>query len=157
MSIWVKICKYLDFGRNCRAISILVNNQENLDFGQSLWKSRFWSKLWKIFDLHWNLKNLDFGKYLPKPPMWLKFSKNLDFDRNFPNCWFWTKLQKLLVIAKFVLICANICQYLDFVQNFRKLSILVDIYENLGFGQSLWKSRFWSKLSENLDFSQYLR
>ena len=44
MSIWVKICKYLDLGKNCRKISILVNIDENLDFGQNWWKSRFWSK-----------------------------------------------------------------------------------------------------------------
>ena len=34
--IWVKICQYLDFGRNFRKISIVVNSYGNLDFGQSL-------------------------------------------------------------------------------------------------------------------------
>ena len=44
MSIWVKIYKYLEFGKNCSKISILVNIYEtldlvkvyeNLDFGQN--------------------------------------------------------------------------------------------------------------------------
>ena len=62
MSIWVKICKYVDFiKKKCRKIPILVkivsildfdqNCQKNLDFGQNLPKCRFWSKLMKILIL----------------------------------------------------------------------------------------------------------
>ena len=43
ISIWVKICKYLNFGQKFRKLSILVNIYENLDLGLKLPKCRFWS------------------------------------------------------------------------------------------------------------------
>ena len=43
------------------------------------------------------------------------------------------------------------------VKILQKISILVNIYGNLDFGQNLWKSRLWSKLSENLDLGQHFR
>ena len=42
------------------------------------------------------------------------------------------------------------------VKNVENL-ILVNIYGNLDFGQNWWKSRFWSKLSENLDLGKHFR
>ena len=41
--IWSKLSKNLDFGQNCRKLSILVEILQNVDFGQNLKKSRFWS------------------------------------------------------------------------------------------------------------------
>ena len=39
-------------------------------------------------------------------------------------------------------IWVKICKYRGFVKNFRKISILLNIYETLDFGQNSWKSRF---------------
>ena len=43
MTIWVKICKYLNLGKNFRKISILVNIYENHDLGLKLQNRQFWS------------------------------------------------------------------------------------------------------------------
>ena len=76
MSIWVKICKYFDFGQTCRKISSLVNIYGNLDFGQSLWISRFWSKL------SWNL---DLGQHFRKILILVNIFGRIDLGRNFPK------------------------------------------------------------------------
>ena len=53
MSIWVKICKYVDLGQIFPKISILVKIFENIDFGDMVEKSQIWKNL---------SKNLDFGQ-----------------------------------------------------------------------------------------------
>ena len=69
---------------------------------------------------------------------------------------------------------SKICKYVDLVKNFQlkfgqicrkpwfwsklsKISNLVNIYENLDFGQSLWKFWFRPKWWENLDLGQHFR
>ena len=79
--------------------------------------------------------------------------ENIDFSRNLQ------KNLRFLVKKKL--------ENLDFGQNFRKISILVNIYENFDLGQKLMKisilvkivEKSWSCsiFSENLDFCQYLR
>ena len=49
--------------------------------------------------------------------------ENIDFSRNLQKDWFWWKF---------------FFENLDFGQNFRKISILVNIHENLDCGQS-WR------------------
>ena len=70
----------------------------------------------------------------------------------------------------------KICKYLDFGQNFLKISIFIKIFENIACGENCWKiwnlvkifekSWFWSKFTkmsilviteENIDFSRNLQ
>ena len=55
MSIWVKICKYQDFGLNLQKISI-------------------WVKILKI---------LIWSHFVEKSQMYYKFSKNIDFGQTY--------------------------------------------------------------------------
>ena len=54
-------------------ISILVKIIENFEFGQYLWKSRFWSEVVKILVL---------AKIVGKSWSWSTFSENLDFSQS---------------------------------------------------------------------------
>ena len=72
----------------------------------------------------------------------VEIEENVDFSQKFRKMSIWIK---------------KIWKYLDICQNSRKISILVNIYGNLDFGQYLWKSGFCSKLSENLDLGQHFR
>ena len=133
MSILVKICKYVDFGKRYSKLSIF----ESIDFGQNSWKIRFWSKLSENYDLGQNFRKISilvniFGKFFPKSWFWSKFPQNVDFSKK-KNCQksrFWSKFSKISIWVKNVKKCqiwSNLSNNLDFGQNCRKFSILVKI------------------------------
>ena len=77
MSIWVKICKDVDFGRKYfPKISILVKFSKISVLEKIVERSKFWTKLSKI---------LDFGRKFNKMSILVKIDKNLKFGRNFQN------------------------------------------------------------------------
>ena len=126
ISIWVKICKYLDFGQK---------KSENFDFGQYLWKSRFW---WKLSE------NLALGHHFWKISILVKIFGTIDLSQHFPQILVSFKIsEKMSILVKH--------------QNFRKNSILVKILENMDFWWKFSKNRnswFWSKFSKIIDFGQ---
>ena len=94
-----------------------------------------------------SFKYLDFGQNCRKISIWVdiygnldfgKIAENVDYSQNFRIMSIWVKNYK----------------YFNYGQNCRIISSLVNIYGNLNFGQNLWKSRFWTKLSENLDLDK---
>ena len=85
---------YFDFSQNCRTISILVNIYENLDFGQSLWKSRFWSKL---------SENLDLAQHFGKISILVNIFGKIDLGQNFPQIFsqhFQKEFLKIFILFK---------------------------------------------------------
>ena len=60
------------FGSQFANILVLVKLSNNFDYGQRLWKSRFWSKFIKISV---------FVENVGKPWSWSTFSENLDFSQ----------------------------------------------------------------------------
>ena len=162
-TILIKIFPNLDFGQDFRNISILVKTFEkfyfgensrkilnvvkiwisvkifgNLDFGQNFRISRYRSKFSIIVDFgKRNFENFDFGKKFRKIPILVKnFRKSrfplileyFDFIKSFRKPRFGLNFRTFQFLIKF-------SKNLDFSQNFRKISILVEIFE---------KSRFWS-------------
>ena len=132
ISIEVKFCKYVGFGKK--------NRSPNLDFGQNFRKYQFW---WKLS------KNLKFGHICRKISFFgqncLKFSifililKNLDFGLDLQKSRIWLKFSKNLHLG----------------QNCRKFLILVKNYQNVDFGHKISmlvkivrSSRFWSKCTK---------
>ena len=126
---WRKLSKNLKFGQICRKISIFDKIVEN---------SRFGSKF---------SKNLHFGQNCRKFSILVKTYQNVEFGQNCRKYWLKSKFFKNF---RQMSVWVEIHKYIDFGQSCRKISILVNIYENLDFCQNLWKSRFWSKLSENI-------
>ena len=76
---------------------------------------------------------------------------NLDIGQSFEKSWFWPNFRKswfLSALRQTISILVTIYQYLDFGkkkkienidfgQNFRKISIMVKLFENNNFGQIL--------------------
>ena len=87
MSIWVKICKYLEFGQNFPKISIFINIFKNIDFGENWWKiwnlekSWFWWKFTKMSILVKIAENVDYSENFRKMSTWVKICKYLDFGQ----------------------------------------------------------------------------
>ena len=141
MSIWVKICKYVDLGkRNIQKCHFLSKFSKISILDKRTGNSRFWSKVTKML--------------------------------------IWTKLQKMIIVKIFEKMSTwvKICKYLDFGQNFLKISIFIIIFENIACRENCWKiwnlvemfenSWFWSKctkmsilviIEENIDFSRNLQ
>ena len=135
---------------------------KNLDF-EIVRKSRFWSKFSKISIL---------VEINEKSWFWLKFSWNFDIDRNFREIAFLSKngvfVDKIPTLVEIFAILVEIGK-----NRFAKMSNLVEMWENLDFGQNfekfwqilrkshfgskLRKSRFWSKFCENHDFGRNLQ
>ena len=109
-------------------IVFFFQNSRKIFFSLNIRKSRLLSKYWK---LSWSLSQFLIISYLIKFSVILIleksrfssiFSKNLDFGQNF-----WI---------------------LDFIQNFRKVWILVQCFVSLDFCQNFWKSPLWSKFTK---------
>ena len=130
---------------------------ENLDFGQNLWKCRFWSKFMKMSIL---------VKIVGKSWSWSTFSENFDFSQWYLrksrfgstfSCWFWSKLNIMLILVKF-------SKDLDFGQTFTKNSIWVKYFENIDFGwncrknfkfgHNFRKMSTWVETNQVVDFGQ---
>ena len=71
MSIGVKICKHVDFGKNYKKISIFVKIFGNIAFGENCRKISNVVKFVEIFQF------------------WSKLSKILDFGHKLEKCRFW--------------------------------------------------------------------
>ena len=141
----VKICKYFDFGKNCRKISSLVNFYGNLDVAQSLWISRFCSKL------SWNL---DLGQRFRKILILVNIFIKIDLGRNFPKSWFWSKFSKNVDLCKKNLQICRLGQKFPtkIWSNLSKILILVKIIENTRFWSKLEKISILVKIYKNLEF-----
>ena len=135
MSIWVKICKYLDLGQNFEKfrfwsifmkILILVKIHENLDCGI------------------WNLsENYDLGQHFRKISILVNIFGKIALSQNFPQILVLVKIsEKMSIWVKIVeksQIWSNLSKNLDFGQICRKFSILVKIKKNVDFGQKMRK------------------
>ena len=128
--------------------SILVNIYENLDFGQNLWKSRFWSKL---------SENLDLGQQFRKISIVVNISVKIDLRQNVPQILVLVKIaEKCRLGSKFenMSILVKNFQKSRFWSRFLEISILVkivkksQIWSNLDFGHICRTSRFRSKSTD---------
>ena len=135
MSIWVKICKYVDFRQTFPNISILVKILKNIyQFSKKsilvkfVEKSRFWSKLTELSILDKIKKNVDYSQFFLKMWIWVKICKYLYLGQIVEKFRFWSIFMKISILVK-------IYENLDFGKNCRKILILVNI---------LGKSRFLS-------------
>ena len=141
-----------------------------IEFCQKFRKSWFWSKFIKFLIWVKIFGSVDFGqnfrkilisvKIFWKSWHWSKFSKNLYFSQDFRKSRFWSKFFKISISVKIlgildlcsILILAKIFKLSNFVKNCRKLSRFCQNF--LKSCQNFWKCWFWSKFSENIDFSQ---
>ena len=177
ISILVKIFENIDFGQNSwnsriifkqswfwRKFSYILTfvsiSGNYLDFGQNFWTSRLWVKfqiisilvnifgrifiLVKIFE-----KSVFLSKILKILLLVNSFSLNHNFGRNF---WKISILGKIFEKSRF---CSIFFQKRRFYYKYSKISILVNICENLDIVQNLRKSWIWLKFSENFDSDQY--
>ena len=121
----------------------------HLGFCRHFWYFHIWSKFPIILILYKIFEKLRFP--------W-NFSKNLDFDQNCSKSRFWSTFIEN----------RNFCQFsenLDFGQDFRNISVLVEIFlkkiSNLvKFSEKFRlrkKSRLWLEFSWNLHFGQNFR
>ena len=81
-------------------------------------------------------KNLETSKNFEKISILVKIVGN---SRFLPKCRFGTKLHLNVIYSqtfRIISISVNICKYRSFGKKFRKISILLNIYENLDFGQN---------------------
>ena len=158
MSILIKNIQKSKFWSKFSKISILEKIVEKSHIWSNLSKkSQFWTKLSKI---------LHFGRNVTKRRFWLKFTEISNLVEFSKKSRFWSKLSGILdwskLIEMIMLITVIIVEKCRFgsklvsifilVKNCRIISILVNIYENLDFGQSSWKSRLWSKMWKIIEF-----
>ena len=101
-------------------------------------QSRFWSKIFEKSKFLWKFAKISililiFGKLATNFSNRSKFFKNLDFGINFRIGF-------------------------HFGRNWKKISILVEIFRNLDFARSIQqKFSIWSKFKKNLDFGRKFR
>ena len=112
--------------------SILFKICENLDFGRNLRKSRLGSKFAKNIDFGRSFP--DFGRCLEIISILVLFCGNLDFGRKVQKSRFCSKFAKISVLVE-------LCENLVLGRNLRKISILVEVFENLDFGRNLEKKK----------------
>ena len=147
--IWIssKIPKNFDFG------------QKNFDFGQN-YRKFFWSNFSKkIRFIRQNFEKFRFGSNFRKfseKSILVKFTILVKFSISILVKIFETLgfLRKFSIFNRKLSIRVKLSNNFDFGQNFRKISILVDIFEN--FGQIL-KKKFFGQIFdnfENVDFSK---
>ena len=161
---WWRFSKHLDLGLNFLNFRFWSTFLKNLDWCQnfcsksvkiSIWIkifeiSRFQSKLLKKSSFWWKFsKTHDFVHIFEKSQLmsncrksgfWSKFSKNSDFGQNCRKYRLWKTFPKSAILVK---IRGNFNH--DFI---RHISILVEISENLDFGQSFWKILIEVKIFE---------
>ena len=85
-------------------------------------------------------ENLDYGQFFST------FAVNLDLVNIFGITELGQNFPQILVLVK-------ISEKCRFRSKFGNMSTLVKIYKNLETSKNLKKNRFWSKLSEILDFT----
>ena len=149
-SILVKIFKNHDFGQNFRKFLFESKFSKSLTYVKKILKLPIFVEIFE---------NLDFYQNFPKITILVIISENFDFGKKknsensafFQNCWkcgFRLKFSKNSILFKIFI-------YLDYIQNFRKLLILVLIFENLDFSKKRFAiSQFWSNFSKNLNFGE---
>ena len=93
--ISVEIFETLRFWTKLLKISIWVKFCENVHFGRNVRKCRFWSKFEKSQFWSKFAKNVDFSRNLQKSRFWLKCVKNLAFGRNLPKSQFLLNFAKI--------------------------------------------------------------
>ena len=133
-------------------VSILVKIHKNV---------RFWSKFAK--------KNLNLCRTFEKSGFSSTYSRNSDFGQNPSKSRFlrslskyldWWKFLKISVLDKIFAILVKICEISSLVKFFdksrliRNISLLIQISNNLDFGQFFLRSWLKWKFSKYLDFGQ---
>ena len=148
MSIWVNICKYLDFGQNFRKISILSKFANMLILVKKYPKILFFVKIFRNIDFSENCRNIsNLVKFVEKSRFWTKLSKILDFGQVLAKCRSGSKDKVILILVRIfkkTLILPKIFEKI-LVRIFKKFRFWSNLSKILDFGQILIKCRFWSK------------
>ena len=149
ISILVRIDANLDFGKNCRKISSLINI-----FG----KISILVNFLRDFDLsEKKYKNFGLGKNFRKMSIWVKICKYQDFGPNFQKISIWVKILKILIWSHFVKKCRFGSKFANIkilVWIYKKISILVKILKILIWSHFVENSQMWYKFSKNIDYGQ---